>query len=311
MLVVHIVNESYAKDVVIMNFTRIEYFLAAAKYLNITKAANVLYISQPSLSKQIALLEDELGVPLFDRTARALKLTPAGKLVCHEFGKLMPEIDSISEKVKRFRKSRSEAFFIGCVEAIYLGEKAAKIVRDFSSQAADVDTFIERHGFETLHSKLSDGSLDAVFTFSTQIGKMKDIMYTEIEQRQRYIIMSASHKLASKENIGIEDLRGETFVVHDKSMMLCDDIIGACEKAGFQPKIIYAPQVAAMLDYIELTGCITFLDKSIVENRLGRLKYYPSTLEMRFNLICVWKKGNKNPALAEFIKYLPGNHAEQ
>ena len=295
------------KDVVIMNFTRIEYFLAAAKYLNITKAASVLYITQPSLSKQISLLEDELGVPLFDRTSRALQLTPAGKLVRHEFSKLMPEIESIAEKVKRFRTEKSDALFVGCVESMYLGEKAAKTIRDFSSQAKGIETFIERHGFLTLNNKIVDGSLDAAFTVSTQIGKMKDIMCAVIEQRQRYIIMSADHKLASREEIKIEDLRGETFAVHDKldSMVISDDMIEACENAGFSPKIMYAPNLDTMLDYIELTGCITFLDKSIVECRPGKLKYYPSEVEKRFNLICIWKKGNKNPALREFIKYLP------
>ena len=290
-----------------MNFTRIEYFLAAAKYLNFTKAANVVYISQPSLSKQIALLEDELGVALFDRKPRALQLTPAGKLLFNEFNRLMPEIDAITEKVKRMRKDRLDTLFVGCVESIYLGEAAAKLIRDFSVNATNAEMLIERHGFETLHNKVIDGSIDVAFTFSTQIGKMKDIMCAEIEQRRRYIIMSTDHRLAKLDEIGIEDLRGETFALHGKSepLVLCDDILEECGKRGFYPKIRYAPSVDSILDYLELAGCIAFFDKSIIENRLGRLKYYPTAMEKQFSLVCVWKKNNRNPALKEFIKYLP------
>ena len=290
-----------------MNFTRIEYFLAAAKYLNFTKAANVVYISQPSLSKQIALLEDELGVALFDRKPRALQLTPAGKLLFNEFNRLMPEIEAITEKVKRMKKDRLDTLFVGFVESIYLGEAAAKLIRDFSANATNVDMLIERHGFEALHNKIIDGSIDIAFTFSTQIGKMKDIMSAEIEPRQRYIIMSTEHRLAELDEIGIDDLRGETFALHGKSepLVLCDDIIEECGKRGFYPKIRYAPSVDSILDYLELAGCIAFLDKSIIENRLGRLKYYPTSMKKQFSLVCVWKKNNRNPALKEFIKYLP------
>ena len=290
-----------------MNFTRIEYFLAAAKYLNFTKAASVLYISQPSLSKQIALLEDELGVSLFERLPRALKLTAAGKLLNYEFTRLMPEIDSITEKVKRMKNEKLETLFIGCVESIHLGEIASESVRNFSTKAKNVELFIERYGFEALHNKIIDGSIDAAFTVSTQIGRLKNILYTEIEQRERYIIMSTNHRLATKNEIEIEDLRNETFVLHGKSisMALSEDLIEECEKYGFSPRIRYAPDIDSLLDYVELTDGIAFLDKSITENRLGRLKYYPTKTKKQFCLVCIWKKGNRNPALREFIKHLP------
>ena len=296
-----------------MNFTRIEYFLSAARYLNFTKAANVLYISQPSLSKQIALLEDELDLQLFDRSARALQLTPAGKQLFHEFTRLMPEIEAITEKVRRMKENQLETLYVGCVESIYLGETATKMVRDFSSQATGVETFIERHGFETLHSKVMDGSLDAVFTISSQIAKLKDVVFASIEPRRRCIIMASDHRLASLDSVEIEDLRGETFVLHSKSdsVFMSGDIIEECEKAGFSPKILYAPNTDTILDYLELTGCIGFFDKSITETRFGRLKYYHTRSEKKFDLICVWKKSNRNPALRKFQEYLPDNRVTQ
>ena len=290
-----------------MNFTRIEYFLVAAECLNFTKAANILYISQPSLSKQIALLEDELGVPLFDRKPRNLQLTPAGKLLYYEFSRLMPEIDTITERVKRLRNEEQEALFIGSVSSVHLGDAATKIIRDFSSNAPNTELFFERHGFETLHNKVSDGSIDVAFTISTQISKMKDILCADIEQRSRYVIMSTENKLAAQDMIKAEDLRGETFILHGEpdAMALCDDILEECERQGFYPKIRFATGIDAILDYLEFTGGVSFLDKSITNNRIGRLTYRPMAPEKSFSMVCVWKKNNRNPALREFIKHLP------
>ena len=289
-----------------MNFTRIEYFLAAAEYLNFTRAANVLYISQPSLSKQIAILEDELGVALFDRKPRDLQLTPAGKLLYHEYKRIMPEIDAISEKVMRLKDEKCETLSIGCIESIYLGDTAIRAIREFSSKALNVELFIERHGFDVLHNKIIDGTIDVAFTFSTQIGKLKNIMCSQVEQRRRYIIMSADHRLASRDDVTVEDLRGETFALLGQSdpMALCDDILDECGNLGFYPKIRYAQDVDALLDYIELAGCVTFLDKSITDIRQGRLKYFETPVEKRFDLVCIWGKSNRNPVLSEFLECL-------
>ena len=290
-----------------MNLSRIEYFLAAAEYLNFTRAAKALYITQPSLSKQIALLEDELGGPLFNRRPRDLQLTPAGKLLFYEFNKMMPEIGAITEKVKRLITEKCEVLCIGCVETVFLGEAATNIVSEFASKEPDVELFIERHGFDALHNKIVNGTIDAAFTFSTQIGKMKDITSVEIEQRQRYTIVSKRHRLASFDKVEVEDFRDETFALYSQSdpMALCDDILAQCAKLGFYPKIRNAPTIDALLDYIELAGCVAFLDKSITEIRFDRLKYFPTAVEKPFSLVCIWSRSNRNPALRKFIEHLP------
>src|SRR5690625_977138 len=66
-----------------MDIRHLEYFTEVAKHLNFTKAASTLHISQPSLSKTVKSMEDELGVPLFNRSFRHLELTDAGKALLH------------------------------------------------------------------------------------------------------------------------------------------------------------------------------------------------------------------------------------
>ena len=77
---------------------QIEYFIAVAKSLNFTDAARNLYVSQPSLSKQIALLEKEIGVQLFNRSTRGVRLTPAGAVLYKELGNVLDTIHEAIEK---------------------------------------------------------------------------------------------------------------------------------------------------------------------------------------------------------------------
>ena len=83
-----------------MTTKSLEYFLVVVKYLNISKAAKELFISQPALSKQISQLEAELGVILFDRTKHSLKLTHAGEVLLSETNELFKKQDELRQRVR-------------------------------------------------------------------------------------------------------------------------------------------------------------------------------------------------------------------
>lgn len=293
-----------------MNITRIEYFLMTAKYMSFTKAANLLYISQPSLSKQIAVLEEELGQQLFDRTKRTLTLTPAGKVLYSGFEKLMPEIESLVEKIKQIKNDDYAMLCIGCVESIYLSNAVIKMLGEFSAKNNNVDLIFERCDFDGIRKKTMDGTFDVAFTISHQIEKMNDIESTEIEKRKRYVILSSNHRLAESAEINFKDLKDETFILmdKDKSLVAYDDIFDACRDIGYFPKIRYAPNNETILDYLEIGVGVAFLDKSIIENRSKRLTSFPINIGCGFSLVCIWKKNNNSPVLKEFIKYLPNSN---
>lgn len=294
---------------ILMNFTRLEYFMVVAKYLSFTKAAEILYMSQPSLSKQIALLEAELDSLLFIRSNRTLRLTAAGNYIYQEFNKLIPEIKVVFEKAKRMREDVAITLRIGCVETITLGDRVINTISGFLEVMRGVDLYFERCAFDALHTKLMDGAIDVAFTFSSQIENSKDIESVKLEQRNRYVIMSAKHRLAGRGNIRFEDLRDETFVLYDPEIAKIpyEGIFEECRKAGFFPKVRYAPNNNTILDYLEVSGCVTFMDKSITENRKGRLTYIFIPPGKELHLVCVWRKSNTNPALHEFIKHLQEN----
>lgn len=81
-----------------MNILQMRYFVAVADNLSFTIASKKLYVSQPSISKQVAALEDEIGMKLFDRTGKKLLLTNSGELLYHDFKILLQNIDELIQK---------------------------------------------------------------------------------------------------------------------------------------------------------------------------------------------------------------------
>ncbi|MGN7999682.1 LysR family transcriptional regulator [Sphingomonas sp. 22176] len=91
------------------------YFLAVAEARNFTHAAERLHISQPPLSRQIQQLEAEIGAPLFDRSARPLRLTPVGRLVFEQATQLIGRIGEMRDMVARAVRAEQRRFVIGFV----------------------------------------------------------------------------------------------------------------------------------------------------------------------------------------------------
>jgi DNA-binding transcriptional LysR family regulator len=99
-----------------MNSLQIQYFLTVAQYLNFSKAAEHHYTSQPSVSRQIALLEKELGFELFFRTKHSVQLTPAGKIVYDEFSQLYQKAAAVLEKARQTSRGMDGNLNIGYLQ---------------------------------------------------------------------------------------------------------------------------------------------------------------------------------------------------
>jgi DNA-binding transcriptional LysR family regulator len=99
-----------------LNFSQIKCFLAAAECLSFTKAADRLYLSQPVLSRQIAAMEDELGIELFAREKKTIRLTPAGAVLAEGLNKLAHEYRTLLEKAAAVHKGYAGSINIGMIE---------------------------------------------------------------------------------------------------------------------------------------------------------------------------------------------------
>lgn len=195
-----------------MNTTQLECFMSVSNFLNFSRAAEQLRITQPAVSHQINTLEDELGVKLFYRTSKRVRLTQAG----HLFSQYAREILSLSRMSKARLKEGQESsvlrFGIGCrsfLELRLLGPVLGQLREEFP-QLMPVLRLVP---FDSLENLLEDGDVQVMFTF--QETAPKRAVYRELSRRAVVCVCGKDHPLAACGQLDIQQLReGERFAAY-------------------------------------------------------------------------------------------------
>lgn len=290
-----------------MNYKRItllqiEYFFAVARHLNFTEAAKSLYVSQPSLSKQIAILEEEIDVQLFFRTKRDVRLTAAGMVLLKEMGGVIERIETAIEKSKKPDLGENSTVTIGCLDAMDMSTFLPLIIKKFKEKYPSVNLILERHSFKVLREKLINKTLDIIFTLSFELDDSLGILSDIVHRGNGYIVIDKSNPLASKSDLKLRDIKDENFVIisRDESPKGFDSIISLCRKNGFTPKIVkQLPNIESLLLCVESGIGIALLDSNIRMHKNDNIKGFK--IEDDFiSVIMAWKKENMNTAIPLF-----------
>ena len=199
-----------------MEYRVLKYFLAVAREENITKASEVLHLSQPALSRQLMQLEEELGTELFIRGKRKITLTPAGILLRRR----ALEIIELTEKAGR--EIRSQEGELAGVISIGSGEGEtfrlfSRLMVNFQEQHPRVKFDLYTNNGDFIRERLERGLLDIIF-------KPRDLekySYLKLPDRERNgVIVPADSPLASKEFITPEDLIGQSLLLSKRAEAL-------------------------------------------------------------------------------------------
>ena len=186
-----------------MNTTQLECFLEVANFLNFSRAAEHLRITQPAVSHQISALEDELGVKLFHRTSKSVRLTQAG----FQFTQYAGEILKLSHLSKARLKEASQAparLVIGCRSAaeLRLLRPALTLLRRDRPELLPVLRLIPHDALENL---LAEGEVDLLFSF--RMSAPQQARYRELVRSRVVCMCAADHPLAEREQVTLEELR--------------------------------------------------------------------------------------------------------
>lgn len=280
---------------------QIEYFIEVANHLNFTEAAKNLYISQPSLSKQIAMLEQEIGVQLFIRTKRDVYLTPAGLVLQKELTGVIDVIENAIEKARQPDLGENGIINIGCLETLNVNVFLPMIIKKFRKKYPGIKLVFERDTFKSLREKLLNETLDVVFTLSFEYDKSLKLISSTLIKGNSYIAIASSNPLVNKVNLTVKDLKDQDFVIisRDESPNGFDAIINLCRKNGFTPKIVkQLPNVESILLCVEL-GLGAALFDTNVRSHNDNIKFIKIEDDY-IDVIMVWKRENKNPAVSLF-----------
>jgi LysR family transcriptional regulator, hca operon transcriptional activator len=193
-----------------MELRHLRYFVAVADAGSLTvAAARKLHTSQPSLSRQIRDLEDEVGAQLFTRSAHGIELTPAGRAFLDHARLVLSHAEAAAGAAHRIANPAKPSFAIGFLtghELTWMPE-ALQILRD---ELPNIDVMISSQYSPRLADALSKGKVDAAFLRREQ--GMAELAYRFLVKEPLLVILPNDHRLAALKAIGPRDLVGETFV---------------------------------------------------------------------------------------------------
>src|SRR5579859_3689662 len=193
-----------------MELRHLRYFVAVADAGSLTAAAErMLHTSQPSLSRQIRDLEDEVGTPLLTRRARGIELTPAGRAFLDHARAVLSQVDAASEAARRVAYPSKPCFTMGFLtghELTWMPE-ALRILRD---ELPNIDVMISSQYSPLLADGLSKGKIDAAFLRRER--GVPDLAFRLLVKEPLMVVLPSDHRLAALKSISPKDLVGEAFV---------------------------------------------------------------------------------------------------
>jgi len=286
-----------------MNYNNLKYFTIVAQTLNISRAASVLFISQPALSSHIRDLERELGTQLFIRTNRDLILTEAGKYLLQETLPFFNKESSIIQKVREIGSVKKTVLKIGLMgcDAVY---KLPSLLNSFKVKNPSIEVSVKRLNWEPLIHSLATGKIDVGFSITQENDYPGKIASHVLSSCRLAVVLPATHPLAKKTIVKMEELRNEKFIflTRDSSRIPHDDAVNLCRSAGFEPKIIAEyPLVETVMLMVNVGEGIALLSRFAPTQGLDNIRFVDIENAPYVYLKIMWSENNKNPAVKPFV----------
>lgn len=214
-----IINEIMRKGGAFVNILHMKYAVEVAKAGSLSKASEVLLIAAPNISRSIKELESDLGITIFDRSAKGMGLTPEGE----EFIGYAKGILSQIEQVENMYKSGSpkkQKFSISVPRACYISEAFAQFSKTITKEPAEI-FYKETNSQRTIHNIMEHDYKLGIIRYAENYDKYfksmleeKDLCYEMVTEFSYSLLMSADSPLAQLEEITFEDLKGYIEIAH-------------------------------------------------------------------------------------------------
>jgi len=288
-----------------MELRHLRYFVAVAEAGSLTVAAEQrLHTSQPSLSRQIRDLEDEVGARLLTRRARGIELTPAGRAFLDHARSVLSQVEAAAEAARRVAHPAKPCFTMGFLtghELTWMPE-ALRILRD---ELPNIDVMISSQYSPRLADGLSKGKIDAAFLRREK--GVPGLAYRILVKEPLMVILPGDHRLAALKAISPGDLVGETFVtVSDTAPVLRMVIDNYLKRSGINITPAHeADHLAMGMSLIASTRGVGLLP-AYAQN------FLPSSVTSRplkgdtptIDLVLGYKKSNQSPILKLLLSRL-------
>lgn len=290
-----------------MELRHLRYFQAVAREEHFGRAARAIRIAQPALTRQIRDLETELGVLLFERLPRGVRLSGAGRIFLEETNSILDQVQRSVGKVKGFASGHYGTLRIGFSETASRHPVIPEKILKFRLSEPNVELSLLPMGSQSQVDALRAGALDIAIVYDVQRDAEDNELFAAQKVGDSDIVLALykGHKLAKRTDLRMKDLAGEPFLfpIRKAAPQYYDQLMQACVSHGVSPNIIQETATHSILLSLVAVGMgIGFTENSPHAETESVLLRRVRDLGLKFGIHLLWRKSDASPAVQRFVE---------
>lgn len=288
-----------------MELRQLRYAVAVASYGHFTRAAAAIPVAQPALSHQVKLLEQELGIELFERSRSGVRLTEAGEIFLLRARRALAEVDAGREEIAALKGLASGRLIIGAMQA--MGElDLPRLLADFHAAYPGVDVSLREDSTRDMFTAVMHGEIDLAIA-ALDVEPPAGLEVLPLLREPVLLAVPAGHRLASLGTVAVRQLSDETFVLFKAGTGLRAISERVAEAAGFVPHVSF--QVSSHDRLLALVGeglGVAFVPASAIRDpRPPGVTILPVAPGIYRTVGAVWRAHHRHtPAASRFLALL-------
>ncbi|WP_079709588.1 LysR family transcriptional regulator [Paraliobacillus ryukyuensis] len=218
-----------------MELRQLKYFMEVAEREHVSEAALHLHVAQSAISRQIANLEKELGVELFEREGRNVKLSPIGRTFLHHTKVALKAIDHAKKQIDEYIDPERGSIKIGFPTSL-ASNLLPSVLAEFKRKYAGIQFQLRQGSYNFLIESVKNREIDVAFLGPVPEDRTDingDILFSE----DLYVLVPSDHRIAQRKSVYLSELKKEPFVLFPKGYIFNKMAIDGCREAGFEPNV--------------------------------------------------------------------------
>ncbi|MDQ6775338.1 MAG: LysR substrate-binding domain-containing protein [Actinomycetota bacterium] len=287
-----------------MELRQLRYLLALAEERHFTRAAARAHIAQPALSQQIRRLEDEVGLPLVERTTRRVALTDAGELLVDRARRILAEVDAAQSELEALRGVQRGHVTVGAMHTMGPVD-VSLVLAIFHERHRGVELTVREQSSEELAEMLRVDELDLAFLSVTERIESHGLGLQQLVSEEIVAVLPADHPLAGRHRIRMAELSGERFISYRDGSRLREVLVSAGRDAGYEPHVTLESNESQRIRRLVARGLgVAILPRSDAESPGADTAAVTLTSPgLTRDITLAWREGRRHaPAAAEFLE---------
>ena len=287
-----------------MNIAQLENFLVLSRSLNFRIASENIFIVQPALSRQIKMLEDEIGAELFDRTKKQIKLTAAGVFFAEGTVNVLNQLNQLVRNTAAIQKGEAGEIRIGHASSA-MHSVLPGLLRHATKQLPGLKAKLTEGSNQAIFNMLQSNEVD--FGFVPNAFVPEGLSSVTVYQENYTLVLPREHRINASNFGSLKDCDGENWILHPQveGFGYMETILKILAGYGFYPNIAHrSPNTSTVLRLVEAGLGITMMGSSTIKGfdldlKCIELKDMPHKLDMKL----VWKT-SRQTELDTFLTFI-------